>query len=698
MLEARLFVPLMEKTMVKKGFSYKQISEYFSICETDLGLSLFFNHMTEKTSIVSYQIIKNKWLTKFFLNDKGVHTPVGRIFYKNQRDLAWEYVKELNKVCITKPFNSTLGKGVTVDIKTKDEFDSGWKSAIKHSSRVIVEEMVVGKEYRVYVLDGKVIGVTHRVSAYIVGDGVSTIEELIAQNNIKREDNPFTSKKPIVINKTIINNLESKNLTLNSVLAKGVKIELSKIAKVTEGGEHNDITEKIDQSFIDIFKKAYEAFPSLGSIGFDVIAQDITTDANNQNWCILEGNSSANITHHHYPVNGEPRDIAGAIVDFNYNILKQKNLLAKRGDTYQNIAPKIKKDRDLFNKLSSKELLIRASYTKDLKVNQIDESIWYIQDNSGNRKYFYQLVPDTLSALSKFLSENNYLVSQYMQYYKINSVQNMIFTKGEINKSWEYAKGFKSCVIKPIKNRNKSNIIKIEDIDTFCKVVNNHNGKRFVVEEYVEGKTYKFLVINNKYVSALKKVSSDINCDLYEDFSKKTPLKYQKLVTEIVSIFTNMTIAEVTIKTKDISISPKDNRYKLIKIDTNPKISRYYNPSKGKPTDVAKIYIDSLFEDTQKVKNKKIRIIIETQGEIKGYKEWIKEVSFMFGVNGWIRDYDSDKLEMAIEGTPNGVDYFVIYCIKNYTGIKIENILKSEFPYPLTHGFSIVQPYISQRG
>ncbi|MBM6861631.1 hypothetical protein H9X78_14370, partial [Clostridium saudiense] len=97
---------------------------------------------------------------------------------------------------------------------------------------IILEEYHKGDDYRVCVVNNKVVGVSLRVPPYIIGDGNKTVEELIDQLNSHEyrgegHEKPLTKvKKDAMLNSFIL----EQGYTLNSILEKDKKLLLFKFS------------------------------------------------------------------------------------------------------------------------------------------------------------------------------------------------------------------------------------------------------------------------------------------------------------------------------------------------------------------------------------------------------------------------------------------------------------------------------------
>src|SRR5690625_109643 len=153
----------------------------------------FFSSMGDKVTQEAFDICDNKFLTKTYLERKGVPTPQGKMFGVNDtKQTIIEYVDKIGYPIVLKPTNANGGRGVFSNLKNPLSVNK----AIDHIrnnlgyQEILIEQYVPGDEYRVIVIDNKVVGALNRIPANVNGNGKNTIRELIRKKNNERRQNP----------------------------------------------------------------------------------------------------------------------------------------------------------------------------------------------------------------------------------------------------------------------------------------------------------------------------------------------------------------------------------------------------------------------------------------------------------------------------------------------------------------------------
>jgi D-alanine-D-alanine ligase-like ATP-grasp enzyme len=212
-----------------------------------------------------------------------------------------------------KPSHGLQGKAITMNITDEERYTLAIKQALEFTteedSGVVVEEQFSGKEYRVLCTRKKVVGIIHRIPANVIGDGVSTVKQLIDKKNSdpRRGKTLDFALFVIEIDANLIENLSKQNLTLESVPPSGQHIRLRSVSNIMQGGDSIDMTDLVHPSVKEIAVKAITAIPGLGFAGVDFMSTDITALQTSQTYIIVEINSSPGLCIHEFPYEGQRR-------------------------------------------------------------------------------------------------------------------------------------------------------------------------------------------------------------------------------------------------------------------------------------------------------------------------------------------------------------------------------------------------------
>lgn len=281
---------------------------------TARGKELFFKSTcTALTPSYGVHAAENKYLTYSLLTGHGVRTPkTVALTVDDHHDVALSMMKE-SGIVVVKPAASNHGDGVTTDVKTVP----GLKRAIQFARRacgpeddIIVQKQVKGSEYRFLVVQGKVAAVAHRRPPFVVGDGSSTVQQLIAQKNQDPRRGKGHESELTVVDLDDVRHHKGKEF-LRKVLPRGQKANVLETSNLSRGGESIDFTNTASRA---LKKMAVAAAQNcfLGIAGVDIITPDIAADTDKDSY-VIEVNLAPGIRMHQYPTEGKARDVAAVI-------------------------------------------------------------------------------------------------------------------------------------------------------------------------------------------------------------------------------------------------------------------------------------------------------------------------------------------------------------------------------------------------
>ncbi|MFM8153033.1 MAG: cyanophycin synthetase, partial [Polynucleobacter victoriensis] len=200
---------------------------------------------TSVTSAIAESIAQDKQLTKNLLHAAGVPVPLGSIV--TTADEAWQAYLEINAPVAIKPRDGNQGKGVAVNINTREQIDIAFKAASAISSEVIVERYMPGHDHRLLIIGGQLVAAARREPPYVIGNNKNTVRELVEEVNKDplRGDGHATSLSKIRIDEIAIATLKNQNLTPDSVPPKGLRVTLRNNANLSTGGTATDVTDDV---------------------------------------------------------------------------------------------------------------------------------------------------------------------------------------------------------------------------------------------------------------------------------------------------------------------------------------------------------------------------------------------------------------------------------------------------------------------
>ena len=278
--------------------------------------------ITSQTSCIAVETACDKQATKDVLASCGLPVPKGKVV-RSLKDI-FKVAETLKFPLVIKPLCGRQGQGVITNIKDKDELFNVVNCMDKHVKEFILEKYYEGHDYRLLVIDGKLIAASLRLPPFVIGNGHDSIRRLIEIEN----KNPLRGKgheKPmtkIPFNYTVTCFLEKFGLHLNSVPAKGEVVQVVGNANLSTGGQAIDVTDEVHPAIKEIAETAAKVV-GLDIAGIDFISKDISKPFDPQTSAIIEVNAAPGIRMHHFPSKGKSRDVGKAIVDYLFKDRKE---------------------------------------------------------------------------------------------------------------------------------------------------------------------------------------------------------------------------------------------------------------------------------------------------------------------------------------------------------------------------------------
>lgn len=294
---------LNESSLVQLGYGHNQRR----ICTAE----------ADSTSAIAESIAQDKDLTRMLLRTIGVPTPEGRPVESAQD--AWEAAEDIGLPVVVKPQYGNHGRGVATNLQDRQQVEAAYLAAREEGSSIICERHAPGDDYRVLVIGGKMVAAARREPAHVIGDGQSTVQQLIdvVNKDPRRSDGHSTSLSFIKIDAVALGVLLEQGLTPEIVAPLGKKVLIRRNANLSTGGTAADVTDLVHP---DVARQCIEAARVIGLdiAGVDVVAQDITQPLQGQRGVIVEVNAGPGLRMHIEPSSGLPRPVGQAIIDMLY--------------------------------------------------------------------------------------------------------------------------------------------------------------------------------------------------------------------------------------------------------------------------------------------------------------------------------------------------------------------------------------------
>lgn len=298
-----------------RGIPWIRLNKY-SLCQLGYGENQkrIQATVTSETSSIGVELACDKEDTKYLLEQAEVQVPRGDIISRESSlEEACSYV---GFPLVVKPIDGNHGRGITVNITNYQDALVAFKAAKEVSNKVIIEKYITGEDYRLLVINNILVAAAKRTPAHVVGDGVSSIKQLVDKENSNPRrgyghENVLTQ---ITINNLTRTILEAIGYTEDSVPLKDEVVILKDTANLSTGGTAEDVTDIVHPSNVSMAERISKII-DLDICGIDIMTTDISKPLEETGGAVLEVNAGPGFRMHLAPTIGLPRNVAAPVVD-----------------------------------------------------------------------------------------------------------------------------------------------------------------------------------------------------------------------------------------------------------------------------------------------------------------------------------------------------------------------------------------------
>ncbi|WP_448626306.1 N-acetylglutaminylglutamine synthetase [Geodermatophilus sp. URMC 64] len=258
--------------------------------------------LSEFTSAVALSRCDDKRVTRRIMQRAGVRVPRGAVAREGDLDDAAALLDELGAV-VVKPARGEQGKGITVGVRDREGLERAVAVAVPYCPDVLVEELVAGEDLRVVVIDHRVVAAAVRRPAEVIGDGRSTVADLVERTSRRRE-RATGGESRIPLDDVTAEVVADAGFALDDVPPNGARIRVRRTANLHTGGTIEDVTDRLHPEIAEAAVRASRA------IGIPVTGLDfLVPDVDGPEHVFIEANERPGLANH------EPRPTAARFVD-----------------------------------------------------------------------------------------------------------------------------------------------------------------------------------------------------------------------------------------------------------------------------------------------------------------------------------------------------------------------------------------------
>ena len=307
---------------IQKGLKIEILDERDQFISLQFGDHLEYvknGNMTSHDSYISPLIMENKVVTKKVLAKAGFNVPQSLEFTDVKSAVENVPLFE-NRAVVIKPKSTNFGLGISIfqqGLTDRDDFAKAVEIAFREDKEIMVEDYLLGTEYRFFVLGDQTLAVLLRVPANVIGDGVHTVAELVAAKNAHplRGDGSRTPLKKIALGDIEQLQLKEQGLTVDSIPAKDQLVQLRANSNISTGGDSIDMTDEMHASYKEIAVGISKAMGA-AVCGVDLIIPDLKKPAEPslRSWGVIEANFNPMMMMHIFPFSGQSRRLTMNVI------------------------------------------------------------------------------------------------------------------------------------------------------------------------------------------------------------------------------------------------------------------------------------------------------------------------------------------------------------------------------------------------
>ena len=307
-----------------RGIPWIRLNKY-SLCQLGYGANQkrIQATVTSETSSIGVELACDKEDTKYLLEQAEVLVPRGDII--SLESSLKQACRDVGFPLVVKPIDGNHGRGITVNITNYEDALIAFHMAKKVSNKIIIENFIQGEDYRLLVINNVLVAAAKRTPAHVIGDGKSTITQLVDEVNKDPRrgyghENVLTQ---ITINELTKTILAAIGYTQDSIPLEGEVVVLKDTANLSTGGTAEDVTDIVHPSNVSMAERISKII-DLDICGIDIMTTDISQPLEETNGAVLEVNAGPGFRMHLAPTKGLPRNVASPVVD---------KLFPQQGDT-----------------------------------------------------------------------------------------------------------------------------------------------------------------------------------------------------------------------------------------------------------------------------------------------------------------------------------------------------------------------------
>ncbi len=261
---------------------------------------------TDRTSAIAETISRDRDLARTLLQSCGVPIPEGSLVEDAAE--AWDAAEDIGLPVVIKPADGDHGRSVFTNLVTREEIESACATVVAEGGGALIESYVRGSEYRLLIVGGKLIAAARGEKLTVVGDGKSTVDELIDTQINASPEYPL-DRVSLKDHPQALQEVAHQGFAPDSVPPMGREVVI-----IRTGNHTRDITDLVHPRVAATASLAARIV-GLDIAGVDLVCEDISQPLEAQGGAIIGVSAGPSLLMHIKPAEGEARPVGKAIVD-----------------------------------------------------------------------------------------------------------------------------------------------------------------------------------------------------------------------------------------------------------------------------------------------------------------------------------------------------------------------------------------------
>ncbi len=256
--------------------------------------------LSELTSAVAMSRCADKRVTVRLLAQAGLKVPQQALAADAEHNAA--FLREHGAV-VVKPVDGEQGKGISVNLTDAEDIEAAIENASHFCPRVLLEQFCEGQDLRIVVINHQVVAAALRKPATVVGDGESSIEQLIDKQS-RRRAAATGGESRIPVDGETRRCIGLQGFSLEDVLPYGESLAVRKTANLHTGGTIHDVTDQLHPALKNAAEHASRVL-DIPVTGLDFLVPAV----DGPDYVVIEANERPGLANH------EPQPTAQRFID-----------------------------------------------------------------------------------------------------------------------------------------------------------------------------------------------------------------------------------------------------------------------------------------------------------------------------------------------------------------------------------------------